>query len=132
MRTFKEHFLSAVNTFDPSCPMSLWRQYCGTIDVQLNLLRASRLHLQLSAQCHLNGEFDCTKTPMVSLGIKDIIFISTKDRKSWDFHATGGYYLGLVLDHYKCHRIYLKETRAERIFDTVQYLSTHSKIPYAS
>ena len=132
MRTYKEHFLSAVSTFDASCPMSLWCQFCEAIDVQLNLLRASRLHPQLSAQCHLNGEFDYSKTPMVPLGTKAIIFIPTKDRKTWDFHALEGYYLGPALDHYKCHRIHIQKTRSERISDTVQFLPTHSKMPYAS
>ena len=69
---------------------------------------------------------------MVPLGTKSIIFIPTKDRKTWDFHAKEGFYLGPSLEHYRCHRIHITETRSERISDTVQFMPTHTKMPYAS
>ena len=82
MITYKEYFLSVASTFDPTMPIWLWCQFCESIDLQLNLLRASRLHPQLSGQCHFNGEFTYNKTPMVPLETKAIIFIPTKDRKT--------------------------------------------------
>ena len=36
------------------------------------------------------------------------------------------------MEHYRYHRIYVKETRAERTSNTVQFLPTHCKIPYVS
>ena len=69
---------------------------------------------------------------MVPLGTKAIIFVTTKDRLTWDYHATEGFYLGPAMDHYRCHRIYIKETRGERTSDTIQFLPTHCKMPYAS
>ena len=132
MRTWKEHAKSVISTFDPDLPLQIWCQYTEAIDLQLNMLRASRLHPQISGQCHLNGEFDYTKTPMVPLGTKATIFIPPKDRKTWDYHALEGYYLCPALDHYKCHRIYIPETRGVRTADTVEFHPKHCKMPYAS
>ena len=69
---------------------------------------------------------------MVQLGTKAIIFVPTKNRLTRDYHATQVFYLESAMDHYRFHRIYVKETRAERTSDTVQFLPTHFKIPYAS
>ena len=44
MRTWKEHAISTISTFDPETPLYLRCQYCEPIDIKLNLLRASRLH----------------------------------------------------------------------------------------
>lgn len=99
MRTWKEHTKSVISTFDPHLPLQIWYQYTEAIDLQLNMLRASRLHPKISGQYHLNGEFDYKRTPMVPLGTKATIFIPPKDRKTWDYHALEGYYLGPALDH---------------------------------
>lgn len=55
MRTWKEHIKSVISTFDPDLPLFIWCQFFEVIDRQLNLLRVSRLHPQLSEECHLNG-----------------------------------------------------------------------------
>ena len=132
MRTWKEHAKATISTFDPDLPLQLWCQFLEAIDIQLNMLRASRLHPQISAHCHLNGEFDYLKTPMVPLGTKATIFVPPKDQKTWAYHAMEGYYLGPAMDHYKCHRIYISETKGERTSDTVEFHPKFCKMPYAS
>ena len=82
MRTWKEHAKATISTFDPDLPLQNWCQFLETIDRQLNLLRASRLHPQISGQCHLNGEYDYTKTPMVPIRKKATIFVPPKDKKN--------------------------------------------------
>ena len=70
MRTWKEHAKATISTFDPDLPLQIWCQYLEAMDIQLNMLRASRLHPQISSHCHVNGEFDYLRTPMVPLGTK--------------------------------------------------------------
>lgn len=96
------------------------------------MLRSSKLHPQISGQCHLNGEFDYTKTPILPLGTKATIFIPPKDRIIWDCHTIEGYYLRTSLDHYKCHRIYIPETRGVRTSNTVEFHPTYCKMSYVS
>ena len=67
---------------------------------------------------------------MVSLGTKATIFIPPKDRKTWDYHTMEGYCLGPVLYHYKCHKIYIPETREARTTETVAFHPTYCKISY--
>ena len=33
--------------------------------------------------------------------------------------AANGWYIGASMEHYRCHKIYVKKTRSERISDTV-------------
>jgi hypothetical protein len=49
IRTFKEHFVAGLSSVDPSFPMHLWDRLLPQAEITLNLLRASRLHPQLSA-----------------------------------------------------------------------------------
>lgn len=69
---------------------------------------------------------------MVLLGTKAMIFVPTKDMLTWYYYVTEGFYLGPAMDHFRYHRIYVKETRAKRISDTVQFIPTHCRMPYAS
>ena len=69
---------------------------------------------------------------MVPLGTKANIFAPTKKRLTWDYHTTEGFYLGPTKDHYRYQRIYIKEKTEEKTSDTVQFLPTHYKMPYAS
>jgi hypothetical protein len=52
IRTFKEHFKAGLATFDPDFPAHLWEIILPQEEITLNLLRASRLHPQLSAAAH--------------------------------------------------------------------------------
>jgi hypothetical protein len=49
IRTLKEHFVSGLSSVDPSFPLHLWDIILPHADITLNLLRTSRLHLQLCA-----------------------------------------------------------------------------------
>ena len=99
------------------------------VDIQLNLLRSSRLHPQLSGHCHLNGLFDYNKTPLLPLATKSIIYVPPKDRSTWDFHGLEGWYLGPSLHHHRSHHIFMTTTKAQHISDTVDFFPAHSKIP---
>jgi hypothetical protein len=40
---------------------------------------------------------------------------------SWDPHGVDGYYLGPVLDHYRCYQVHITKTRGMIIVDTVEF-----------
>jgi hypothetical protein len=48
IRTFKEHFVSGLESVDPDFPLHLWDRILPQEDMTLNLLRKSRQHPHLS------------------------------------------------------------------------------------
>jgi hypothetical protein len=76
IRTFKEHLKSGLATVDPDFPIHLRDRLLPQAEITLNLLRASRLHPQLSASAHYHGLIDYNKTAFGPPGCK--ISIITK------------------------------------------------------
>jgi hypothetical protein len=68
----------------------------------------------------LNGTFDYNRTSLAPPGTKILIHEKPNQRRSWDPHGVEGWYLGPATDHYRCYRVYVSKTRAERITDTVE------------
>ena len=50
-------------------------------------------------------------------------------RKSWDFRGAAGWYVGVAHQHYRCHTIVAKATRAVQIYDTVEFRHQHLTQP---
>ena len=48
---------------------------------------------------------------------------------SWDFCGAAGWYVGVSLQHYRCHTIVAKATRAAQISDTVEFRHHHLTQP---
>jgi hypothetical protein len=42
IRTFKEHFISALATVDKDCPLQLWGNFLPQVELTLNLLQVLR------------------------------------------------------------------------------------------
>ncbi len=71
-------------------------------------------------------------TPIAPVGTKVIIHERPKDRKSWDPHGKEGLYTGPALDYYRCYKIFVLATRAERITDTVAWFPKQCIMPGGS
>jgi hypothetical protein len=116
---FKSHFIAILVGVDPSFPMSLWDWLIPQVVMTLNLLRQSKKTLSISAYQHVNGNFDYNKMLLAPLGCAVEMHESTNRRKTWDPHSLNGWYLGTLIEHYRCHKIFCKKTRSKRISDTV-------------
>jgi hypothetical protein len=133
IQTFKSHFISILAGVDPSFPMNLWDRLLPQAVLTLNLLRQANKTPTMSAYQYVNGPFDYNATPLGPLGCKVQFHESTNRRRTWDPRALTGWYLGTSMEHYRCHKIFCKRTRSERISDTVffqhQYLTQPSTTP---
>ena len=118
IQTFKGHFIAILAGVDSNFPMSLWDCLVPQAVMTLNLLRQSNKNPSISAYQHVNGIFDYNKTPLVPLGCAVEMHESTNRRKTWDPHSLCGWYLGTSTEHYRCHKVFCKKTRSERISDT--------------
>ena len=121
IQTFMSHFIAILAGVDQSFPMNLWDRLLPQAEMTLNLLRQSKKNPSISAYQHVHGSFDYNKTPLGPLGCAVEMHESTNRRRTWDPRSLSGWYVGTSMEHYRCHKIFCKKTRAERISDTVTF-----------
>jgi len=57
--------------------------------------------------------------PLAPMGCAAQIHEKTDKRGAWAFPSVDGWYLSTSADHYRTHMYYAKETKSERLSDTV-------------
>ena len=119
IQTFKNHFIAMLSGVDPSFPIFLWSRLVPQAVLTLNLVRPSNVAPKVSAHQYMHGTFNFNTTPLAPLGCQVQMYLKPHRQTSWGKHASAGWYLGAALQHYRCHRIWNKETKAERVSDTV-------------
>jgi hypothetical protein len=110
----------------------LWDRLLPQAVLSLNLLRGLRLNPKLSAWAQLNGNFDFNCTPIAPPGIRVIVHEKPDARTSWSPHGLDGWYTGPALDSYRLYNVWVCDTRAERICDTISWFATQLDMPIAS
>jgi hypothetical protein len=69
---------------------------------------------------------------MAPLGTKVIIHETPAQCGTWSPHNERGWYLGPAPDHYRCYRLYVTKTAAERTCSTVEFFPEHCPMPRLS
>ena len=132
IRTFKNHFIAGLCSVDKNFPLHLWDKLLPQAETTLNLLRGSRLNPRLSAHAQMHGHFDFNRTPIAPPGIRVLVHIKPTERTTWSPHGADGWYVGPALDSYRCYTVWLWDTRATRICDTLAWFPTKVTMPIAS
>jgi len=130
--TWKDHFIATLATTDPNCPLSLWEDFVEQAELTLNCMRVSPVHPLLSAWEALCGHFDILATPIAPLGMKVLVHDTPEKRGSWQVHGKLGYYIGRALLHYRCHTVYMVDSRATRISDCLAWFPVNISMPGTS
>ena len=99
--------------------MHLWCRLLPQATLTLNMLQASRQHPRISAYTVLEGVFDFNQTSLAPPGTKVVLHEKPSQQLSWDPRGTEGWYLGPVLEHYRCYRVFINKTKSERVTDTL-------------
>ena len=102
-------------------PFCLWCQSIEQAEITLNLPRTSRIHRQLSAYQSVCGNFNFTCTPLSPQGIKVIAHFDVENRVSWAVDGKLGYYIGPVMRHYRCYRVYFTSAKKMSITYSIEY-----------
>jgi len=121
IQTFKSHFIAILAGVDSSFPMQLWDRLIPQAVLTLNLLRQSHTNPSISAYEHVNEKFDYNAMPLGPMGCAVQIHEGPQKRLTWAAHTTDGWYLRTSPEHYRCHVVYVKKTRAERVSDRVLF-----------
>ena len=132
IRTWKNHFIAGLASTDKKFPIHLWDRLIPQAVTTLNLLRQSRINPRLSSDAQLNGIYDYNRAPMAPPGTKVIIHETPAQRGTWSPHGERGWYLGPAPDHYRCYRLYVTKTAAERTCGTVEFFPEHCPMPRLS
>jgi hypothetical protein len=132
IRTYKNHLIAGLSSTDPDFPLHLWDRLIPQSLISLNLMRGSRMNPKLSAYAQVHGAFDFNRTPIAPPGTKVLVHEKPDVRGTWSPHAVEGWYVGPASNHYRCYRVWIKETAAERIADTLTWMPLHVKMPGAT
>ena len=132
IRTFKNHFIAGLCSVDKNFPLHLWDKLLPQAELTLNLLRGSRINPKLSAYAQLHGHFDFNRTPLAPPGIRVLVHVKPDERTTWSPHGADGWYTGPALESYRCYTVWLWDTRATRLCDTLSWFPTKTTMPLAS
>jgi hypothetical protein len=83
----------------------------------------------ISAYTQVHGEFDFNKTPLAPVGCKVIVHDRRNERGSWDNHGSHGFYIDRAPHHYRNYTCYMRDTRKNRISNTVEFFPAHCILP---
>jgi hypothetical protein len=132
IRSFKYHFIAGLCYTDKSFPMHLWDRLLPQAVITLNMLRTSRINPKLSASTHIYGKYYFNRAPMEPPGTILIAHETPNRRRTWAPHGQNGWYIGPVLEHYRCYTVYITKTRGERVVETVDFPPETFKLPFPS
>ena len=80
---------------------------------QLNMLRKSKTNNKISTFEQLYGVHDYNVHPFAILGTAVEVQAMPGKRRTWDAHTKPGFYLGPSWEHYRCHKVWVQETKAK-------------------
>ena len=115
-------FIAGLCSVDQYFHLQLWYILLHQSKISLNLIRQSITLPHISAYTYIFGDFYFNRTPLVTPGTKVVIHNIPNDCASWAPHGEYGWYIVSAMEHYKCHKAYILNTRAERISDTAEPL----------
>ena len=119
IQTFKSHFIATLAGVSDTFPIHQWDELIPQVVLTLNLLRQSNVAPNISAYSYHHGPFDYNRMPIAPMGCAVQFHIKPGRRKSFGEHSADGWYLRTSPEHYRCHVVFVKATRAKRITDTV-------------
>ncbi len=129
IQTFKAAFIAALATTDSSFPLQLWDRLTPQVQDTQNLLRASRIDPTKSSYEILNRPYDWNRYPLAPLGCKAVVYEDGDTRGLWATRGVDAFYLGPVIDHYRCDHYYIPDTRAYRILGSSELFPQHCQLP---
>ena len=129
IQTFKSKLISFREGADPNFPKNCWDLFIPQTILALNLMRPSRTNPLISAYTQVHGEFDYNRTPIAPTGCKVIVHDRRGERGSWSNHGSHGYYIERAPHHYRNYTCYMRDTKQNRISNTVEFFPSHCTLP---
>ena len=129
IQTFKAHFIAILCGTDPSFPLHLWDRLLAQAEHTLNMLRPAWMLKTISAHTYLWGQHDYNSQPYAPLGCKVEAHVVPEVRETWAPHTATGYYIGNSDEHYRCHTVYITNTKSTRTCSSVFFKHKYLTMP---
>jgi hypothetical protein len=132
IQTAKGHIIANIIGCDESFPIREWYRLLPQIETTLNMLRPANVRDTISAHLYVYGLHDYNREPLAPLGCKTQCFADPERRTSFGAHSMDSWYIGTSKQHYRCYKVFMKDTRAERVTDTAVFQHRHVTNPTVS
>jgi hypothetical protein len=120
IRTAKNHVISSRAGFHPDCPAIFLDRCFFQIELTLNIIRPFDYDPTISAYEGIMGKaFDFLRHPIAPVGTKILTWDSPDHRGTWADHGVPAVYLGAAPDHLRAFEVWVPNTSALRITNTV-------------
>ena len=129
IQTFKGHFISILCGADKDFPLHLWCRLLPQADHTLNMLRSARVAPNVSAYAYLRGQHNFNANPFVPLGCKVEAHIKLSVCETLAAHTASWYYIRTAWEHYRCHEVYITDTKHLHICETVFFKHKYLTMP---
>lgn len=83
----------------------------------------------VSAHTYLYRQHDYNSNPFAPLGCKVEAHAVPEVREIWAPHTASGYYIGNDIEHYRCHKVYVSDTRSTRVCSSVFFKHKYLTMP---
>jgi hypothetical protein len=123
IRTFKNHFIAGLLSTNPDFLLQLWDKLLPQAETTL------KSAANISAYEIMFGAYDYNKHPLMPPGTKVVVHEKPGQRASWDPHGKQGWYIGPVMEHYRCYQCHINTTNAEHISETFVFFHHIDPIP---
>ena len=128
--TWKYHCTSCLHGADKHFPVYLWCCTINQINIQVNLLRNSKINPCRSAYAELFGQYDFSACPLAPIGTEVIIFQPrTNQTTSYSDHGNYGWYVGPCLKKIYNYQVYVTATKGTQESNRVDFFPTKSRLP---
>jgi hypothetical protein len=134
IQTFKDHFIGILSGCAKTMPMHLWCQLLPQVEQQILLLRQSQVNSGMLAYAHVyQGQHNYSKHPFVPIGMESLVHVKPHKRRTYAQHCKNVFVIGTMFKHYRCQKIWMKDTHGMRILGAVRfkhkYLTNSSVTP---
>ena len=119
IQVFKDHFISVLCGIDIMFPVRLWCRLLCHVEHQLNLLRTSPVDPAMSAFEIMNGKHNYNSNLFALLAYAVKLHVMPSKRKTWEQHTKSGFYVGNSWEHYRCHKVWILDTKNTAVGKTV-------------
>ena len=127
------HYVAGLLSADPCMPLQVWDVILPQTDITYNILHPWGPNPLISAYEGFHQHpYDFAAHPIAPLGTHVVIYDSPAQRTTWAAQGTDGFYLGPVLDHYCCYRVFAHATKEQRISDTLAWFPAAIHTPGSS
>ena len=83
----------------------------------------------VSAYTYMYGQHNYNKMPLALMGCAALIHVKPDIRKTWDSNAIDGYHLGKLQEHYRCFKVWVKQTQSIQVMDTAYFKHQNITMP---